>query len=158
MLFCFQNMAEMGGGGWGGVPNVIFFMKALAAFVTFLIICNHFFTRGKLEWSSLKYFALNCNFFISLVWKLVCLMCFLNAVCRGNSADHWKYMLTHLQGYWVILAVTVLHWGFVWFTYLSVQYLKIKHSFHWNTKLINHVHSDIAWTTEKINFQKVYFV
>jgi len=27
-----------------GIPNIILFMKALAAFVTFLIICNHFFT------------------------------------------------------------------------------------------------------------------
>lgn len=44
MLFCFQNMAEMGGGWWGGIPDIILFMKALAAFVTFLIICNHFFT------------------------------------------------------------------------------------------------------------------
>lgn len=44
MLFCFPKYGRDGGGGWGGIPKLIFFMKALAAFVTFLIICNHFFT------------------------------------------------------------------------------------------------------------------
>ena len=40
-------------------------------------------TRKK---CSLKYFALKCNFSISLVWKLVCFnTCFLNAVCRGKN-------------------------------------------------------------------------
>lgn len=98
-VILFSKYGRDGGEVGGvGVPDVIFFMKALAAFVTFLIICNHFFTWGKLEWSSLKYFALNCNFFISLVWKLVCLMCFLNAVCRGNSADHWKIHVNSSAG------------------------------------------------------------
>lgn len=42
--FVFKIWQRWGGGGWGGIPKLIFFMKALAAFVTFLIICNHFFT------------------------------------------------------------------------------------------------------------------
>lgn len=65
--FAFQNMAEMGEvGGWGSL-SLIFFMKALAAFeyIFFNNMQPLLHLRKTRMKCSLRYFALNCNFFIS---------------------------------------------------------------------------------------------
>lgn len=66
------------GGRWVGygIPNIILYESISC----FCYLFNNMqpllhLKRTRMK-CSLKYFALNCNFFISLVWKLVCLMSF----------------------------------------------------------------------------------
>lgn len=57
MLFCFQNMAEMGG-GWGGVPNVIFFIESISCFC---YIFNNMQPLLHLRKTRMKQFKIFCT-------------------------------------------------------------------------------------------------
>lgn len=91
MLFCFQNMAEKGGGGEGGIPMVNILYESISCFCYIFNNMQPLLHLRKTRMKcSLKYFALNCNFFISLVWKLVCFNVFKMLYGEEKSADHWN--------------------------------------------------------------------